>query len=65
MSLKAFHLFFIAISIVLAAFMAAWATSQYRALHDAGYLATAAGSALAGAALSVYAAKFRRKAKQL
>jgi len=65
MSLKAFHLFFIAISIILAAFVAAWATSQYRALHDGGYLAAAAGSALAGAALAVYAVKFQRKVRHL
>jgi hypothetical protein len=65
MSLKAFHLFFIAISIVLAAFMAAWATSQYRAVHDASYLVTAFGSALAGAGLAVYAVKFQRKVRAL
>jgi hypothetical protein len=65
MSLKAFHLLFIAFSIVLAAFMAAWATSQYRAVHDAGYLATAAVSALAGAGLTIYAVKFQRKVRQL
>jgi hypothetical protein len=64
-SLKAFHLVFIGMSIVLAAFMAAWATSQYRALHESSYIATAAVSALAGAGLAVYAAKFQRKAKRL
>ena len=31
MSLRAFHLLFIALSVVLAAFVAAWATGQYRA----------------------------------
>ena len=41
-SLKAFHLFFIAMSVILAAFIAAWAAGQYRAVHDAGFLATAA-----------------------
>lgn len=65
MSLKAFHLLFIALSIVLAAFMAAWATSQYRALHDAGYIVTALASVLAAAGLAVYATKFRRKVRQL
>src|SRR5947209_3813463 len=52
-------------SIVLAAFMAAWAASQYRAVHDAGYLATAAASLVAGAGLAVYAARFQRKARRL
>ena len=65
MSLKAFHLFFIAMSIVLAAFMAAWAVSQYRALHDSGYIVTAAASVGAAAGLAVYAAKIRRKVRQL
>ena len=65
MSLKTFHLVFIALSIVLAAFMAAWATSQYRAVHDASYLATAGVSAIAGAGLAIYAARFQRKARRL
>ncbi len=34
MSLRAFHLFFIALSVVLAAFFAAWAGGQYRAGHQ-------------------------------
>jgi hypothetical protein len=65
MSLKAFHLFFIGVSIVLAAFTAAWATGQYRAVHDAGYLVTAAGCVLAGAGLAVYGARFQKKVRQL
>jgi hypothetical protein len=65
MSLKAFHLVFIAFSIVLAAFMAAWAMSQYRAAHEASYLATAVVSAIAGGGLAIYAAKFQRKARRL
>jgi hypothetical protein len=65
MSLRAFHLFFIAISIVLAAFTAAWAAGQYRAVHDPIYvLATVA--ALAGAvALAAYGAAFQRKTRHL
>jgi hypothetical protein len=65
MSLKAFHLFFIAVSIVLAAFVAAWATGQYRAAHDPTYLLTAAGFAIFGGGLILYAAKFQRKARRL
>lgn len=64
MSLKAFHLFFIAISIVLAAFVAAWATGQYRALHDPTYIVTACVCVLAGGGLTVYAARFQRKARR-
>ena len=65
MSLKAFHLLFIAISIVLAAFMAAWAVGQYRALGDASYVATAVASVAAGAGLAVYGARFQRKMRRL
>ena len=65
MSLKAFHLFFIAISVVLAAFVAAWATGQYRALHDPTYIVTACACVLAGAGLTIYAARFQRKARRL
>jgi len=65
MSLKAFHLFFIALSIVLAAFVAARATGQYRDLHDPAYIVTAFGCVLAGAGMEVYAARFQRKARRL
>jgi hypothetical protein len=64
-SLKAFHLFFIAMSVILAAFTAAWAVAQYRATPDASYVATGAVSALAGAGLVVYGAKFQRRARRL
>ena len=65
MSLKAFHLFFIAISIVLVAFTAAWATAQYRTAHDASSLVTASVCVIAGVALAVYGAKFQKKARRL
>jgi len=65
MSLKAFHLFFIALSIVLAAFTAAWATGQYRGAHDAASLVYVCVSLLAGIGLAVYGAKFQRKARRL
>ena len=65
MSLKAFHLLFIALSVVLAAFVSAWATSQYRALHESVYIVTAVAAGGFGAALVVYGAKFQRKARRL
>ncbi len=65
MSLKAFHLLFIALSIVLAAFVAAWAISQYRALHDVNYALAGLASAAMGAGLAVYGAAFQRKARRL
>jgi hypothetical protein len=65
MSLKAFHVFFIAVSTVLAAFCAAWAVNAYRTDPSAGYLAGAALSVGSVAALGVYAALFQRKARNL
>jgi len=63
--IKHFHLFFIALSIVLAAFVAAWATSQYRLLHETSYIVTAICSAGAGAGLAFYGARFQRKMRRL
>jgi FlaG/FlaF family flagellin (archaellin) len=65
MSLRAFHLFFIAISVVLAAFCAAWATGQYRADHSALDLAGGVLSVAAAAGLAAYGAAFRRKTRNL
>jgi ABC-type Fe3+-siderophore transport system permease subunit len=64
-SLKAFHLFFIAMSVILAAFTTAWAVAQYRVVHDASTIATGAVSAIVGAGLIVYGTKFQRKARRL
>jgi hypothetical protein len=65
MSLRAFHLLFIALSIVLGAFFAAWSVEQYLAGHQVGYLAAAVLSLAAAAGLAVYAAAFRRKTRTL
>jgi hypothetical protein len=65
MSLRLFHLFFIAVSVVLVAFCAAWATGMYRSGHEISYLAAAAACALAGAALIAYGAAFQRKTRKL
>ena len=65
MSLKAFHLFFIAISAVLAAFCAAWAVAQYRVEPSAAYAAGAVVSILCVCALAVYGTIFQRKIKKL
>jgi len=65
MSLRAFHLFFIALSVVLTAFVAAWAVGQYRALNDATYVAAAVVSLASGVGLAIYGAAFQRKMKRL
>ena len=66
MSLRAFHLLFIALSVVLAAFVAAWAVGQYRLEHEMRLRRRPASVAsLAAAALAVYGATFQRKTRNL
>jgi hypothetical protein len=65
MSLRAFHLFFIGISVVLAAFFAAWAVGQYSAGHELIYVVVAVLSLASGLALAIYAVKFQRKTRGL
>jgi hypothetical protein len=65
MSLRAFHLLFIAMSVVLAAFCAAWAVGQYRVEHHAMFMMTAVGSIVAAGVLAAYGAAFQRKTKNL
>ncbi len=65
MSLRMFHLFFIALSVALAAFFAAWAVGEYRAANEAAYIAVAGLSAMTGAALIWYGRAFQRKTRQL
>jgi hypothetical protein len=65
MSLRRFHLVFIGVSVVLAAFVAAWAVQQYQAVREIGYAMTAALSLAAGGALIAYGTAFQRKTKQL
>ena len=65
MSLRAFHLLFIALSLVLTAFMAAWSVGEYRTAHEAGYIAVCAVSIASGIGLTIYAARFQRKTRRL
>lgn len=61
MSLRAFHLLFIALSAVLAAFVAAWAVGQYREAGDAVYLVAGLAALVSGGLLVAYAGAFQRK----
>jgi hypothetical protein len=65
MSLRAFHLLFIAMSVVLAAFCAAWAVGQYRVDHRAMFMVTAVGSLVVAGGLAAYGAAFQRRTKNL
>ena len=65
MSLRMFHMVFIGVTVVLAAFVAAWGAQQYQATHALGYVMTAAASLAAGGGLIVYGTKFQRKTREL
>jgi hypothetical protein len=60
-----FHMVFIGVSVMLAAFVAAWAVQQYQATQALGYVMTAAASVAAGGGLIVYGTKFQRKTRTL
>jgi hypothetical protein len=65
MSLRMFHMVFIGVSVVLAAFVAAWAVQQYQSAPAIGYAIAAALSLAAGGALIAYGAAFQRKTREL
>jgi hypothetical protein len=65
MSLRAFHLLFIALSVVLVAFFGAWSIGQYRAVNDFEYVLVGIGSLASGVGLVFYGAAFQRKTKGL
>jgi hypothetical protein len=60
-----FHLFFIAVSTMLAAFCAAWAVGEYRAMPSAIFILTAVASIAGALGLAVYGTAFQRKTKNL
>jgi predicted Co/Zn/Cd cation transporter (cation efflux family) len=65
MSLKAFHLLFIVMSVVLAGFIAAWAVGQYRLNHQLLYAVTSVVALVASGSLVWYATIFQRKTRNL
>ena len=65
MSLRAFHLVFIALSVVLAVFVAAWAAGQYQLEHETQYALTGAAALAASALLVAYGARFQRRTRNL
>ena len=65
MSLRAFHLFFISLSAIMAAFCAAWLFSQFRAEHDLIYAMGSLVSAMSVDGLAAYGAAFQRKTRNL
>jgi hypothetical protein len=65
MSLRAFHLLFIALSVMLAAFFAAWGVEQYMSTHEASYILLSVASLACGVGLAVYGTLFQRKTRNL
>lgn len=65
MSLKAFHVLFITLSVLLCLGVAGWNGSAYMAEGSVGYLAQSIGWAVAGVGLAVYGVLFLRKYKVL
>lgn len=65
MSLKAFHLFFVAASIVLCAVTAVWGVDRYRSGGGAGDLTLAAICVVLGCGLVFYGLKVYRKFREL
>ena len=63
--LRAFHLLFIGMSVMLAAFSAAWAVGQYRAQHQPVFIVAAVLSIAGACALAAYGTAFRRKTRNL
>jgi steroid 5-alpha reductase family enzyme len=65
MSLRSFHLFFITLSVLLAAFTAAWAVGQYRVDHAVVDAVWGVGAVALGGGLVMYGGAFQRKTRNL
>ena len=65
MSLRAFHLLFIALSVILCAFCGALAFGVYRTDPQIIPLLTAVGCLVMAGGLAVYGTVFQRKTRQL
>ena len=65
MSLKAFHVFFVVVSTLLALGFGAWSIAEYSRTGQGGTLAMGIASFAAAAALVVYGFWFLRKLKNV
>ena len=65
MSLKIFHIVFIALSVVMSAGLGAWGIQSYLAEGSRGDLALGALFFVTGAVLLVYGVRFWKKIKEL
>lgn len=65
LSLRSFHLFFIAVSVLLAAWIGAWGIQSWMATRSLGDLALGVFAFVAGFGLVVYGLRARRKLRAL
>lgn len=65
LSLRSFHLFFIAVSILLAVWVGAWGVRSWMATRSLGDLALGALFFVLGFVLVLYGLRVRRKLKDL
>ena len=65
LSLRSFHVFFIAVSIVLSLWVGAWGVASYRSGGGAGSLGLAALFLVVGFVLLLYFVRVRKKLKDL
>ncbi len=65
LSLRSFHLFFIAASVVLSAWVGVWGIQGWRASGSAGLLAFGVVFLAMGMVLAVYGARVRRKLRRI
>jgi hypothetical protein len=65
MSLRAFHIVFIVVSVALSAFVAAWGLREYRTAHSNGALALAAVFFVGGVTLVAYGVHAAKKYREM
>ena len=65
MSLKAFHIVFVAASVILMAFLTGWSLLAYQETHSADYLVWSLCAACSVVGLVVYGRFFLRKLRNI
>lgn len=64
MGLRSFHLFFIAVSVMLSAFFAAWCAEEFQTQQNLVFAVAAALGLVAAAGLATYGVAFQKKTRQ-
>lgn len=65
LSLRSFHLFFVAVSVLLAAWVGVWGVQSYLATHSVGDLLLGVVFFLLGFVMLLYGRRVRRKLRAL